>query len=40
MENQTQQKPIFIPRAVTTIEMLNIISDKLDYLITKLDQKK
>ena len=38
MEN-TQQKPVFIPRAVSSVEMLNIINDKLDYLISALSQK-
>lgn len=34
MEDQ-QQKPIIVARCVSELEMLNIINDKLDYLIMK-----
>jgi len=45
MENQQnshlstipQQKPILIPRAVSVTEMFNIINDKLDYLVMKME---
>ena len=35
-----QQKPIVIARACSIEEMLNILSDKLDYLMAKLNEKK
>ena len=39
-QNQNQQKPIVILRAVSIEEMLNLISDKLDYLISRINEKK
>jgi len=35
MENNTQ-KPVFIPRVVSMTEMINLINDKLDYLIAAI----
>jgi len=35
-----QPRPVIIPRAVSIEEMLNLISDKLDYLISKSEEKK
>jgi hypothetical protein len=40
-ENQApSQKPIIIARAVSIEEMLNLINDKIDYLISKQQEKK
>jgi len=33
------QRPIVVPRCVSVIDMLNIINDKLDYLIAKGEEK-
>ena len=35
-----QPKPIIVPRAVSIVDMLNIINDKLDYLIAKGEEHK
>jgi len=40
MEDQTQQKPIVVARCVSELDMLNIINDKLDYLIMKEQEKE
>ena len=43
MENQnqkTEQKPVIIPRAVSSLDMLNIINDKLDYIISRLQEAR
>ena len=39
-ETADQPKVVAVPRAVSSIEMLNIINDKIDYLIMKLEEKK
>jgi len=39
-EIKKEQKPIIIPRAVSIEEMLNIINDKIDWLIAKMMEEK
>jgi len=39
-ETTDQPKVVAVPRAVSIAEMFNIINDKIDYLIMKVEDKK
>jgi len=40
IQQKPEQKVIFVPRCIPIEEQLNNISDKLDYLISRINEKK